>query len=138
VSGRRSTGQREQIGAGLRARIVAAVLENVVDQAIQPLPAGLGIDGDDGRADTHGPRDNRFGGFLDEDRGRSAVRGGLTVDPAGRIGLADSEQKEDIGGPGADRQPQPDVVGVDQRRRPHRHVQAPWRLHKPDQRRIQG
>ena len=63
---------------------------------------------------------------------------GPRVDPALRLVVGDAEQKEDIGRIRARRQPQPHIVGIDQRRRRHRQVQAARRLDQAHHGGVQG
>ena len=61
----------------------------------------------------------------------------LLLDPAHRLGVGHAEQEEQVGGTGADGEAQPHVVGVDQRDRAHRHVQAAGRLDQRHHRAVQ-
>jgi hypothetical protein len=101
------------------------MFEDMIDEAVEPFPAGAWFDGDD--SGTHGdrPRDDRGGGFLDENRGRGTR--GLFHQPAQHIVVADAEQQEHVGGHRRGGQTQPDVVRIDQGGRGHRQVQPPWR-----------
>ena len=109
--------QPEQVGAGVVQRVgaVAVVLEDVVDQSVEPFPAGPRFDGDDGGARRDRARDHRGGRLLDEDRGGRAPAACCT-EPGQHVVVADAEQEEHVGRPGADRQAEADVVGVDRAR----------------------
>ena len=68
----------------------------------------------------------------------AGTRPHLLPDPAHRLGVRDAEQEEQIRRTRADREPEPDVVGVDERHRTHRHVQATGRLDQRHHRAIEG
>ncbi len=129
--------QPEQIGAGVAARVaaVAVVLERVVDQLVERLPAGARFHGDHRGAECHGLFHRRGRGLLDEYGGRGAEPRGrrlrtgvgaadLLGDPADRLRVGHTEQEEQVGRSRADGQAEPDVVDVDERDRTNRHVQA--------------
>ncbi len=62
----------------------------------------------------------------------------LLLEPAHGLGVGDAEQEEEVRGTGADRQAQPDVVGVDEGDRADRHIQAAGGLDQRDHRAVQG
>ncbi len=130
--------QPEQVGAGVAARVaaVAVVLERMVDQFVEQFPPRARFDGDDRGAEFHGLFHRGGRRLLDEDRGgHSPVD--LLRDPADRLRIGHPEQEEQVGGAGADGQTEPDVVDVDERDRPHRHVQPAWRLDQRHHRAVQ-
>ena len=68
----------------------------------------------------------------------AGTRPRLLSDPPHRLGVRHAEQEEQIRRTRADREPEPDVVGVDERHRTHRHVQAAGRLDQRHHRAIEG
>ena len=121
--------QPEQVGAGVAARIaaVAVVLERMVDQLVEQFPPGAWFHGHHGDAEFDGQLHRGGRRLLDEDRGRHRPVH-LLCDPADGLRVGHPEQEEQVGGTGADSQTEPDVVDVDERNRPHRHVQPARRL----------
>ena len=111
------------------------MLQHVVDQLVEPLPAGPRLHGHHRRPGRDCLGHQRVRRLLDEDRYRRPPR--LPVDPAQRLVVGDAKQEEDIGRARCRRQAQPHIIGIDQRRRPHRKVQAAWRLHQADHGRVQ-
>jgi hypothetical protein len=74
--------------------------------------------------------------LLDEDGSRHARA--LLPDPAHRVGVRHAEQEEQVCRTRPDREAEPDVVGVDERHRTHRHVQAARRLDQRHHRAVDG
>ena len=68
----------------------------------------------------------------------AGTRPRLLADPAHGFGVRHAEQEEQVGRTGTDREPEPDVVGVDERHRAHRHVQAAGRLDQRHHRAVEG
>ena len=130
--------ETEQVGAGVIQRVaaVAMVLEGVVDEFVEQLPPRPRFDRHDRDAECDRPLDRGGGRLLDEDGGGDAPA--LLPDPAHRLGVRHAEQEEQIRRTRADREPEPDVVGVDERHRTHRHVQATGRLDQRHHRAIEG
>ena len=120
--------ETEQVGAGVVQRIaaVAMVLEGMVDEFVEQLPPRPRFDGDDRDAERDRAFDRGGRRLLDEDGRRNAP--GLLSDPAHRLVVRHAEQEEQISRTRADRQAEPYVVGIDERHRTHRHVQAAGRL----------
>jgi hypothetical protein len=115
------------------------VLEGVVDESVERLPARPRIDGHHRSTQRDGPRHRGVGGFLDEDgRGHTRRARELPLEPAHGLGVGDAEQEEQIRRAGTDRQAKAHVVGVDQGHRPDRHVEAAGGLHQRHHRAVQG
>ena len=135
-------GEAEQVGAGVVERIAAitVMFEGVVDELVEQFPAGPRFDCDYRRAERHRLLDRGLGGLLDEDGRRDppARPADLLLDPAHGLGVGHAEQEEHVGGSRAERQPQPHVVGVDERHRAHRHAQPAGRLDQRHHRAVQG
>ena len=112
------------------------VLEGVVDQFVSNSHRARGSTATTAMPSATARFDRGGGRFLDED-GRGHPRPHLLLDPAHRLGVRHAEQEEQVRRTGADRQAEPDVVGVDQRHRTHRHVQAAGRLDQRHHRAVQ-
>ncbi|CKR38642.1 Uncharacterised protein [Mycobacterium tuberculosis] len=130
--------QPEQVGSGIVGGVgpVTMMLQDMIHQVVQPFPAGPRLHGYHRRAGADGPGHHRVRRVLDEDRHRRPLAC-LIVDPAHRLVVGDPDQEEHIGRARRGRQAQPHVVGIDQRRRRHRQVQAARGVHQADHGRIQ-
>lgn len=130
--------QPEQVGARVVHRVgaVAVMLEDVIDQLVEAFPPGARVDGHHRRARRDGRAHQRGGGLFDEDGHRHALAR-LPAHPSHRLVVGDPQQEEDVGGARRGRETQAHVVGVDQRGRTHRQVQATGRIGEADQGRVQ-